>query len=369
MKPIKIFTLVIVVIGLAALAIFRPWSPDVPAPPESGTPVAPSPPAKQLNIFIWSEYIDPDVIVDFEKTHNVKVRLDLYETNEEMIHMLQTGRPGAYDIIVPTTYFIPTLVNLKLIQPLNKNLIPNMVNIDPMFLVIEEDPGNQYVIPYQWGTSGLVIRSKDPASVKASWDQVFDFSPSQGTFILFDTARDVLGSALKYLGYSSNTINQAELEKAGQLITEAKNQPNFMGFSGGVDGLSKVVGEVATVSQVYNGEAVKAAMEDPELVYVAPEEGCEIWLDLFAIPTGADNVAVAHEFLNYVLEPEVAAKLSDYSKYASPNIKARDLIPQSDRDNPAIYPPQELIDKMEYYKDLGPNSQLYEEMWTIVKSK
>jgi spermidine/putrescine transport system substrate-binding protein len=325
-------------------------------------------PKKKLNIFTWSEYIDLDVIADFEKTHNVDVHIDLYESNEEMIIRLESARPGSYDIIIPTTYLLPSLLSKKLIQPLDKSLLPNISNIDPRFLNISEDPGNVYTIPYQWGTSGLAIRTKDPSSIEPSWDLVYKPS-EQASFTLFDTARDVFGSALLYLGYSANTTDPEELMKAGQLVIEAKNRPNFRGFSGGVDGLSKVIGNVNTIAQVYNGEAVKASLEDPDIHYVLPKEGCEIWLDLFAIPTGAANATVAHEFLNYIMEPQIAARLAIYSKYPSPNLIAIELLPASDRDNPGIYPPVEMLEKMEYYKDLGYEGERYEELWNIVKTR
>jgi spermidine/putrescine transport system substrate-binding protein len=360
---------VVAIILTLALAPSRPEAPaEGAAAPEGAAGQAQTGP-RPLNIFIWSEYIDPDVVADFEKTHNVKVRLDLYESNEEMMSLLQTGRQGAYDIIVPTTYFVPSLIKLGLIQPLDHSLLPNLANLAPRFTRIEEDPGNKYTIPYQWGTSGLVVRAGDPASVDPSWDLLFKESPSQGTFVLFDTARDVLGSALIYLGYSPNTTDPDQIREAGELLIKVKNRPNFMGYSGGVDGLAKVVSGVASVAQVYSGEAVKAAMEEPGIVYVTPKEGCEIWVDLFAIPKGADHAATAHEFLNYVLQPQVAAKLSEYAMYATPNAKGVELVDESLRGNPAIYPSEELLDKMEYYKDLGDASRLYEETWTIVKSR
>jgi spermidine/putrescine transport system substrate-binding protein len=326
-------------------------------------------PENRLNLFIWSEYIDLDVIADFEKAFNVKVRVDLYESNEEMISMLQTGRQGAYDVIVPTTYFIPSLVNLGLIQPLNKQLLPNLENIDPRFAELEEDPGNIYTVPYQWGTSGLVARTKNLTVDTPSWKLIFEPGAVKGNFIIFDTARDALGSALKYLGYSANTVNIKEIEQAGNLLIETKKQPTFMGFSGGVDGLSKVVGGVASLAQVYNGEAIKASLEDPEIQYIIPEEGCEQWLDLFAIPKGAANVEMAHHFLNYTLDPQISARLANFSFYGSPVPKAQQYIAEELKQNPGIYPPPESVAKMEYYKDLGNNSRLYEEIWTIVKSR
>jgi spermidine/putrescine transport system substrate-binding protein len=310
--------------------------------------------------------MDPEIISNFEKTHNVKVRMDYYESNEEMIAKLQSGLEGAYDIIIPSTYYIPTLINLKLIQPLDHKKLPNIVNLMPEFTQITVDPGNQYTVPYQWGTSGLVAHAETPPP--ASWKIVFE-DKNPDNFLLFDTARDALGSALKHLGYSMNTVDINEIKQAGDLLVATKKKPTFMGFDSGVGGLAKVIGQVASIAQVYSGEAIKASKEEENIHYLIPEEGCEQWLDLLAIPKGAAHLDLAHEFLNYLMEPETAAKLASFNNYATPNQKALAYIPEEDRNNPGMYPSEELKKKMEYFKDLGPNSRLYEETWTLVKSR
>jgi spermidine/putrescine transport system substrate-binding protein len=354
MNHLKTLVLVLFVLLLVPLLLSSPMSAQSP---------------KRLNIFIWSEYIDPEIIEDFEKKFNLKIKMDYYETNEEMIAKLQTGRKGAYDIIVPSTYFVPTLINLELIQPLDYSQIPNHVNIDPEFRNLEVDPGDKYTVPYQWGTSGIAVRGKNPEDFANSWSIIFKPDASQGNFILFDTARDSLFSALKYLGYSANTTDLKEIEEAGKLLTEIKKSPVFMGFDSGVGGLSKVMGGVAGMAQVYSGEAIKAAKEDPTLRYIIPDEGCEIWLDLLAIPTGAPNLKEAYQFLNYILEPENGARIATFNNYATPNKASLALIPKEDLEDPGMYPPPELKEKMEYMKDLGEANRIYDEIWTIVKSR
>jgi spermidine/putrescine transport system substrate-binding protein len=297
------------------------------------------------------------------------VRIDYYESNEEMIAKLQLGRQGVYDIIVPSTYFIPTLLNLDLIQKLDHSKLTNIGNIDPQFSTIEEDPGNLHVIPYQWGTSGLAHRVQEGRETPRSWSLIFADTPDKGNFVIFDTARDALGSALKTLGYSYNSTDLAQIREAGELLTLTKRHPAFMGFDSGVGGLSKVMGGVAQTAQVYSGEAIKAVREDPKLAYIIPEEGCEFWLDLLAVPKDAPNVELAHEFLNYILEPQVGARLATFNNYATPNKAALEYIPPEDLANEGIYPPESLRAKMEYMKDLGEANRLYDETWTIVKSR
>ncbi len=326
--------------------------------------------AGTLTVFIWSEYMDPEVISDFEKQFDVKVRLDYYESNEEMVVKLDKGGGlGKYDIIVPSTYFIPSLTNLNLIQPLDHAKLPNLKNLEPAFTALECDPGNKYTIPYQWGTSGLAVRTKDIDKVKKSWDLLFDPAIKESRFILFDTARDTIGSALKSLGYSMNSTDPKEIQKAVELLTATKKRPAFLGFDGGVGGLNKVMSGFATVAQVYNGEAIKAHDEDAEVYYVLPEEGGEVWTDLVAIPRNAPNLDNAYLFMNYLMEGKVGAKLAAFNRYATPNAAAKAFIPEEDLNNPAMYPSPEVMEKLEYIEDLGSSNRLYDEAWTMIKTQ
>ncbi|UQZ90673.1 polyamine ABC transporter substrate-binding protein [Deltaproteobacteria bacterium Smac51] len=322
-----------------------------------------------LTIFIWSEYMDPDLIKDFEKKHDIKVRMDFYESNEEMVAKLQSGGVGQYDLIVPSTYFVTSLKKLDLIRPLDKEAIPNLKNISPEFASLDVDPEGEFIVPYQWGTSGLLVRYKDIESLKPSWDILYNPEAEIGNMILFDTARDVIGSALKHLGYSINSTDLKEVEAAARLIMETKKRKAFFGFDGGVGGMNKVLSGVATVTQVYSGEGLRAQDEDPGVHYLIPEGGCEIWMDLLAIPKNAPNAAAAHKFINYILEPEVGAQLSTYTLFATPNAAAMEFIPEEHRTNPFLYPSAEEIKKMEYMQDLGEANRIYDEAWTMIKTQ
>ena len=325
-------------------------------------------PKDQLTVFIWSEYIDPDVVKDFEDETGIKVRLDYYESNEEMIAKLQSGGVRQYDLIFPSTYFMPALKSLNLIQPLDHSRLPNLANLDPEFSRrMEEDPGHEFSVPYQWGTSGLVVR--DMEAPEASWSLLFKPRKGSGSFILFDTARDALGSALKYLGYSLNSVNPKEIEEAMNVLTALKARPEFFGFDGGVGGLNKVVGGLAAIAQVYSGEALRAQEEEEAIQFVLPREGFEVWADLMALPAQAPNPEGAHAFIDYLLRPEVGASVATYNRYATPNAAARAFVPPEDLANPALYPPAEMMEKAEYIKDLGPDNRLYDEAWTAIKNR
>lgn len=325
--------------------------------------------AGQLSIFMWSDYMDPEIITAFEKEHDVKVRLDYYESNEEMVAKLQHGGLGLYDIIVPSTYTMASLKNLDLIEPLNHELLPNIRNLDPAFAAMDADPGNKYTVPYQWGTSGLGVRATDISQVKKSFAIFFDPAAEVGPFIIFDTARDAIGSALKYLGYSMNATDPKEIEEASHLLIETKKRATFIGFDGGVGGLNKIMSGVARAAQIYNGEGIRAMDEDPQLHYLLPEEGGEIWTDLIAVPRRAPNSANAHAFINYLLSPEVAAQLATYNRYATPVAAAKPFIPEADLANPVMYPNPEVLQKFETLQDLGSANHLYDEAWTMIKTR
>ena len=325
--------------------------------------------AGKLTVFIWSEYMDPEIITNFEKQFDVKVKLDYYESNEEMVAKLQSGGLGQYDVIVPSTYIIPTLKQLNLIQPLNHELIPNIKNIDEVFTKMPADPGNKLTIPYQWGTSGLIVRAPEGRQMKDSWAVLFDPASEIGGFILFDTARDTIGSALKYLGYSFNSTNPKEIEEAVKLLVATKKRPTFLGFDGGVAGLNKVLSGIAVAAQVYNGEAIRAQEEEPGIRYLIPVEGGELWTDLVSIPAKAPNPDNAHAFLNYLLEPQVSAQLATYNRYATPNAAAKAFIPEEDLNNPMMYPSMDVFTTMEYIEDLGSANRLYDEAWTMIKTQ
>ncbi len=325
--------------------------------------------AEQLTIFMWSEYMDPDVIKSFEKEFDCKVRLDYYESNEEMVAKLQSGALGQYDIIMPSTYMMPSLLNLKLIQPLDHTKLPNIKNLKVEFTKVAIDPGNKYSLPYMWGTSGLAVRYENLDPAKNSWGLLFDPEMAIGGVILFDTARDAIGSALKYLGYSLNSTDPKEIGEAVKLLSQVKTSKNFQGFDNGIGGLNKVMSQIATVAQSYSGDSSRAAEEDPALQYIIPKEGAEIWLDLVAIPEKAPNLELAHKFLNYLMEAKVAAQLATFNRAASPNEAAKAYIPKEDINNANLYPPQALMDKLEYMQDLGANTRLYDEAWTMIKNQ
>jgi spermidine/putrescine transport system substrate-binding protein len=322
---------------------------------------------QKLNLFIWSEYIDPEVVAEFERLHECKVNLDLYEDSESMLAKLQNAGPGAYDLVVPTDSFVPVLIKQKLLAPLRPENLPNLRNLDARFLNPAYDPGNRYTVAYQWGTVGILVRRKEGAPVPDSWGVLFDPQQQAGTFMLMDSMRDTLGAALKYKGYSVNATDPAQLKEARDLLIETKRRS--VGFDGSVGVKNKILGRMAQCGIVYSGEGVRAAAEDSSLVYVVPREGGIVWVDNLAVLAGAPHRDLAEKFINHLLDAKVGAQISRFTQFSTPNRASREHLRAEDLNNPAVYPPAETMARLEFQLDLGPKLRLHDEVWTQVKAK
>lgn len=313
---------------------------------------------KELNIYNWSDYVAEDTIPNFEKEFGVKVTYDTYESNEEMVAKLQAGASG-YDIVVPSNYIVPVMTALNLAFPLNKKYIPNVVNVAPTFADPVFDPGLVHAVPYQWGTTGFAYRTDKITTPPDSW-AIFQDPKYKGKMTQMDDMRDAVGAWLRFKGHSLNSIDPAELAeaKADALIAK-KNLKAYI--SAPVKG-QLISGDV-WVAQLWNGDTTQAKAEQPALGYVLPREGCNIWTDSLMVTTGAKNKRAAHEFINYILRADVGASVSNFTGYGSPNNEAL-----AKMTTPIPYPTAEEFQRLEYYKDLGANGQLWDQIWTEIKS-
>ncbi len=327
--------------------------------------------AEELKIFMWSEYMDEENMpAAFEKETGIKVRLDIYENNEEMVAKLQAGGVSQYDIVVPSDYIMPVLINQKLIQPIDHAKVPNLKNLKPLFQNTSYDPGNKWSVAWQWGTVGLMYR-KDRMSADdvRSWSVLFDPKKSKGPFWLIDSVREMMGIALLYLGYDFNSTDPKELKAAADLLVATKKTKDCMGFKPGVGGKNDVVSGTAAAAIVYNGDAIQSVTQNPGvLAFTIPKEGSEIWFDSMCIPAKAPNPAAAHKWINWILEAKVGADLSNYNQFATPNEAAMPYITAADLKNPGIYPTPDIMKILHFTTDLGKQNRLIDEAWTRAKS-
>jgi len=323
--------------------------------------------SQRLNLFIWSEYIDPGVVKDFEKSFNCQVNIDLYEDAESMLAKVQSGGVSLYDVVVPPDHIVPAMVKLNLLAPLRHENLPNLKNLEEEFLNPPYDRGNRYTVAYQWGTVGILARQSRDRPIERTWGILFDPKLQPGPFVLIDSLRDTIGAALKYKGYSFNSTDPKQLREARDLVLEAKKRSS--GFEASVGAKNKVLAKGARAAIVYSGEGVRAMQEDKDVIYFIPQEGSQIWLDNLTVLAKAPHRDLAEKFINYLLDAKVGAQLSAFTQYSSPNKAARKFLPRQALNNTTTYPPPEIRRRLEFLEDLGPKTRLYDEVWTQVKAK
>jgi spermidine/putrescine-binding protein len=322
-----------------------------------------------LALFNWSDYMEPELITKFQDEFGVGVTQDEFPSNEEMLARIQAGGHG-YDVIVPSDYMVEIMIEQDLLLSLNHDAIPNFANVGQTFRESPFDPGNAFSAPYQWGTTGIGVNVDEVDDVPHSWGLIFEPEMAQrysGQITMLDDARETMGAALKYLGHSLNTTDEAELQEAADLIRQARDHVATFTSLGYEDLLA--TGETL-VAHGWSGDILTAVDESEvgELEYVIPEEGSVIWVDNMAIPADAPNPCTAHTFLNFMLDAENGAALTNYVWYASPNEAAEEFIESEILEDPSIYPPEDVLGTLEYIEDVGETTPIYEQLFTEVKS-
>ncbi|WP_391120636.1 ABC transporter substrate-binding protein [Psychrobacillus sp. L3] len=302
-----------------------------------------------VTIYNWGEYIDPDLIKQFEEESGYRVVYETFDSNEAMMTKIEQGGTS-YDIAVPSEYAIEKMKKNHLLLPIDHSKIPNIKNIDPYFLNLSFDPKNEYSLPYFWGTVGIVF---NPTLLKGqtfeSWDDLWD--PSlKGQVLLVDGAREVIGMGLNSLGYSLNSTDDKVLQEASAKLK--KLTPNVKAIIGDEVTQLMVNGE-APVALTWSGQAADMMSENEELDYAVPEEGSNLWFDNMVIPKTAANIEGAHAFINFMLNAEIAAQNADYVGYSTPNKAAMGLMDEEVTSDERFYPTEEMRDNLEVYNDLG----------------
>lgn len=301
-----------------------------------------------LTIYNWGDYIDPELITEFEEESGLKVIYQTFDSNEAMMTKIQQGGT-TYDIAIPSEYAISKMKEDDLLLPLDHAQIPNLKYIDERFMDLSFDPGNEYSIPYFWGTVGIVFNPELTDLTFKSWNDLWD--PSlRNQILLLDGAREVIGMGLNSLHYSLNDTNEDHLQEA--LTKLSTLTPNVKAIVG--DEIKMLIaGEEAAVGLVWSGDASEIMSENEKLDYVVPEEGSNLWFDNMVIPKTASNIEGAHQFINFILDPENGARNAEYVGYSTPNAAALELLPEDISRDERFYPDEELTGKLEVYDNLG----------------
>lgn len=303
-----------------------------------------------LTIYNWGDYIDPELIERFEEESGIKVIYQTFDSNEAMMTKIKQGGT-TFDVAVPSEYAISKMKEDGLLLTLDHSKLPNLAHIDPDFMNLSFDPDNAYSVPYFWGTVGIIFNPSMVGDLTFdSWDDLWDESLRNNVFLL-DGAREVMGMGLNSLGYSLNDTNEEHLQEA--LSKLSKLTPNVKAIVG--DEIKMLIaGEEAAAGLVWSGDASEIMDENEELDYVVPLEGSNLWFDNMVIPKTASNLDGAHAFINFMLDPEVAAQNTEYVGYSTPNKEALALLPEDISGDERFYPDQSLTDRLEVYDNLGP---------------
>jgi spermidine/putrescine-binding protein len=317
---------------------------------------------KQLTVLSWDYYIGPDTIDDFEKETGAKVTYELIKSNEEALARIKAN-PGVYDIAVVGDYMVDIMLKEKSLERVNKGSVSNLKNIDPAFTGNFFDPTDSVSVPYAYGTTGFAVNTKVHSGAVISWRELAK-PEYKGKVAVMDDMRFVLGSVLMELGYSPNTTDQKEIDVAVALLKTVV--PNITKFTSDSP-VELMVSEGATIAYAWSGDSLQMQTENSAIAFVIPSYGSLKFLDNMVIPTGAPHKDVAHEWINFILRPEVSAAITEEVQYGNPNTAAFELITEGVRTNPAIFPTQESMSKLQYIQDAGEEISIYETAWESIK--
>lgn len=308
-----------------------------------------------LTIFNWGDYIDADLVDKFEQETGIKVIYETFDSNEAMMTKIEQGGT-AYDIAVPSEYAIEKMKEEDLLLPVDHSKIPNLKYIDPRFMDLPFDPKNEYSIPYFWGTVGILYNIDILGDKKiTSWNDLWD-PELKNQILLIDGAREVMGMGLNSLHYSLNDKNKDHLVEAKEKLDRLT--PNIKAIVG--DEIRMLMeNDEAGIGVVWSGTAQELMWEKENLEYVVPEEGSNLWFDNMVIPKTAKNPEAAHQFMNFILDPENAAQNTEYVGYSTPNKEAMKYMDEETISDERFYPDEEMTARLEVYENLGKRMLAY----------
>ena len=322
---------------------------------------------EKLVVYNWGEYIDPEVLTMFEEETGIDIVYEEFETNEILYPKISSGAI-AYDVICPSDYMIQRMIENDLLSEINFDNIPNLKNIGKQYLEQSRqfDPENKYSVPYCWGTVGILYNKMMVDEPVDSWSILWD-PKYKDNILMQDSVRDAFGVTLKYLGYSLNSTDLDELTEAKNLLIEQK--PLVQAYV--IDQVrDKMIGNEAALGVIYSGEAIYTQKENPNLEYVIPKEGSNIWINSWVIPKNAEHKENAEKFINFLCRPDIALMNFEYITYSTPNEAARELIEdESIRNSEIAFPDLSKYDNLETFQYLGTEAdQVYGDLWNKVKS-
>ena len=315
-----------------------------------------------LNVYIWSDYLDESLVERFEQENNCKVQLNYYDSNEAMYAKLKAGATG-YDLLFPSSYMVKIMDAQGMLRKLDKSLLPNLANVDPVYLGMAMDKEMDHSVPYMVTITCLAY-IPEAGEVEPSWSQ-FERKDLKGRMTLLNDYREVIGGALKSLGYSLNTTDDAQLAQAKDVVLKWKE--NIATFENEQYKIGLASGEFLLVHG-YSGDLMQVQDERDDIEIVVPREGSALSFDDMVIPADAPNPELAHKFINFLYDPEVSAKNTEFVCYLCPNKASYALLDAELLENPILFPPEEVVSRLEMIDDLGADNAKYSKLWDEIKA-
>ncbi|AYK03055.1 ABC transporter substrate-binding protein [Legionella sainthelensi] len=317
-----------------------------------------------VNVYVWGGEIPKSLIQQFERESGIKVNFSTYDSNETMYAKLKASQQTIYDVILPSAYFVERMKRQDMLEPLNHHQLPNLDNLDKRFINNDYDKDNHYSAPIIWGATGIFYNSNaihhPPKAWSALWDKKW-----RNQLMLLDDSREIFAIALMSLGFDPNDNNPEHIKNAYEHLL--KLVPNIKLFAS--DSIQAIIiDEDALIGSAWNGDAFKAQAENKAIEFVYPEDGFVIWVDCLAIPKNPPHLKEALQFINFMLKAEASAQIALKEGHAITNAKGRALLPLSIKDNPMIYPSEEIMQKGQFQRDVGEDTlMLYNRYWEQLK--
>jgi spermidine/putrescine transport system substrate-binding protein len=316
-----------------------------------------------LHIYTWSDYVKPELVTRFEQENQCRVVIDTYDSNEAMYAKLKAGATG-YDLLFPSSYMVKIMNQQGMLRKLDLDQIPNRVNIDPVYLELSFDRAMEHSVPYTVTIACLGYLGSRVEGFEPTWGML-DREDLKGRMTMLNDYRETIAAALKFLGYSLNTLDDGELAEAKDVVLRWKK--NLAKFENEQYKTGLASGEFL-LTHGYSGDLMLVQSENEDIEIAVPREGSALTFDDMVIPASAQQVELAHRFINFILDPAVAAELTEYIYFLCPNLPSYELLAEEIREDPILFPPPEVVEKLEIIDDLGENNAKYTKLWDEIKA-
>jgi spermidine/putrescine transport system substrate-binding protein len=316
-----------------------------------------------LHLYTWADYIKPELVQRFEAENNCRVMIDTFDSNEAMYAKLKAGATG-YDVITPSSYMVKIMTAQGMLRPIEHSLIPNLTHVDPEYLRIAMDKEMTYSVPYMLTITGIAYLKSKVSNFQPSWTQ-FDRTDLNGRMTMLNDMRETIGAALKLLGFSLNTTDERELNAARDVVIRWKK--NLAKFENEQYKTGLASGEFLLVHG-YSGDILQVQEENEDIAFAVPQEGTSLACDDLVIPSNSKQVELAHQFINFLHQPDVAAENTEFISYLCPNKTSYGLLNEELQRDPTLFPPEEIRAKCEVIDDLGADNVKYTRIWDQIKA-